>query len=228
MRYLESHTCVKISTLEPIGLYNFPVMAVLEPVLVPPILMAFLANSLDTNILLRFLAELFLPNFLARSGDIELNPGPSSYRGISESVLFYVAKIITERRKIRSVGKRLGILPNEIVMYEACSDIEGTYQMLKHWKENSPAEEQLEYLTTALTGAACRDIAGILMPDDDHVQRTDANINAHQPAATATAAASVFSILAGAANLAVLASAANFAVGVARGIMGCQRVGIRG
>ena len=156
-------------------------MAVLKPVLVPPVQMNFLVNSLDTNILLRFHAELFRPNFLMRSGDIELNPGPESYRGIGESVLPYVAEIITHRGKIRSVGEGLGIPPNEIDMYVALSDIEGTYQMLKYWKKKSPVEEQLKNLTTTLTGADCRDIARILM-SDYHVQRTDANINApHEP-----------------------------------------------
>ena len=122
--------------------------------------MALLANLLDITILQRFHAELFLSNFLTRSGDIELNPGPKSYRGIGESVLPYVAKIITQREKIQGVGKGLGIPPNEINMYLDLSDREGAYQMLKYWKEKSPAEKQLEYLTNALSGADCRDIAG--------------------------------------------------------------------
>ena len=118
-------------------------MAVLESVLVPPIKMDFLANSSDTDISLRFLVELFLSNFLIRSGDIELNPGPERYRGVlSEAVLFYVAKIITQRGKIQSVGKRLGMLPDEIDMYVASSDTEGAYHMLKYWTEKFTAQQQ--------------------------------------------------------------------------------------
>ena len=158
--------CVKKLALELVGIY-LPRKGSAVTCPRTPIVMAFLVNSLDTTILLQFLAELFLSNFLIRSGDVELNPGPKGYRhgGIGESVLFYVAKLITQRGKIESVGKGLGFPSNEIDMYVALSDIEGAYQMLKYWKEKSPAKEQLEYLTTSLTAAACQDIVKILAPD---------------------------------------------------------------
>ena len=212
------------------GLYTkVPVMAVLEPVPVPPIQMAFLVNSLDTTTLLRFLAELFLSNIVMRSGDIEINPGPESYRGIGELVLRYVAEIITQREKIQSVGKGLGIPPNEIDMYVALSDIEGAYEMLKYWKENSPAEEQLKYLTAALTGDACPDVARILMPDD-HVERSGRAVTSALGLAALPSggggAAGVAVVLGGAA--AVVRGAAAFVGGaggaaVAAGTAGCVR-----
>ena len=128
-------------------------------------------KSSDIETMLRFLAAMFLTKLLMRCGDVEVNPGPNIYRGIGNTVLLWIAKIITQSGKIQAVGKGLDIPEAELDMYMVLADREGAYQMLLFWKSRTAPEEQFEKMRSALNEGECQDLADILeLEIDDYVR----------------------------------------------------------